>query len=105
MTAATPAVRPTRAHEDIDLSATKPDLQPGHLEPHGASHPARDGREREPGRVLVRVREVGEEPDHLDRIIHRIEQGNNADIIEDTPLFDRTIERISSNLRKMAGDT
>lgn len=32
------------------------------------------------------------EPDHLDRIIHRIEQGNNADIIEDTPLMRRLRE-------------
>ena len=32
-------------------------------------------------------------------------QMGHARIIEDTPLFDRTIERISSNLRKMAGDT
>ena len=32
-------------------------------------------------------------------------QMGHARVIEDTPLFDRTIERISSNLRKMAGDT
>ncbi|MEV8215260.1 hypothetical protein [Leifsonia sp. NPDC077715] len=40
---------------------------------------------------------VGEiEPDHLDRIINRIERGNNAEIIEETPLMRR--------LRELAGD-
>ena len=32
------------------------------------------------------------ESDHLDRIIYRIEQGNNADIIEGTPLMRRLRE-------------
>jgi hypothetical protein len=36
------------------------------------------------------------EPDHLGRIIHRIEQGNNAEIIEATPLMRR--------LRDLRGD-
>ncbi len=36
------------------------------------------------------------EASHLDRIIHRIEQGNNADVIESTPLMRK--------LRELHGD-
>ena len=36
---------------------------------------------------VIPVEEI--EPSHLDRIINRLEQSNNLDIIEDTPLMRR----------------
>lgn len=42
---------------------------------------------------LIPVEDI--QPDHLGRIINRIEQGHNADIIEGTPLM-RRLRQLSS---------